>query len=168
MWKKAADLVNTLQSQGKTPQEIINKLCEVADRYRDRTKAQSQDIKDLKEKHAQLMKDTGRIIQATVGHIQCYGSMRVVWYKSRPYSYHGGGVWKPVDIDSLGNRWTDKYHRGKYKVWIEIHEEDRDVVCRGITAGFLKGMTCITLDLSTQRQMFLNTGDEVTVTKVRK
>lgn len=167
-WERAEDLAITLLGNGRSEGEVIKKLCETTDRYRGRAKDYSDRLSDLKAQMIQLKKECGRIIQVEVDMIQCYVFKRVVWYMGRPYEYSTNKIWKPIDRSQIERKWPHKTHYGKFKVWVEIHEDDRDVICKGVTMGFVNGMTCITLDPQTQPKMHLNRGDEVTVTKVRK
>lgn len=164
-WERAEDLAITLLGKGRSEGEVIKKLCETTDRYRGRAKEYSDKLAELKKEIIQLKKDAGQIIQVSVEMIQHYGFKKVVWYNGKAYRYSSNGIWVAM---KKPEHWPDLTYYGSYKVWIELNESDRDVVCKGVTVGFIKGMTCITLDPETQRKMFLNSGDEVTVTKVRK
>lgn len=165
VWERAEDLAVTLLGKGRSEGEVIKKLCETTDRYRGRYKECSDKLTELKKEIIQLKKDAGQIIQISVEMIQHYGFQKVVWYNGKAYRYSSNGVWVAM---KKPEHWPDLTYYGSYKVWIELHESDRDVVCKGVTKGFVNGMTCITLEPETQRKMFLNSGDEVTVTKVRK
>lgn len=167
-WGTAESLVVTLRDQRVSDKEIIQRLCKVADRYRDRSEQHSKCISGLRKELIDSKKESGRIIQVTVDSMQTYGYHKVVWYRSQAYTYHGNGVWRPVRRGFTENRWPDEVSYAKYKVWIEVAEQDRDIVCSGKVTGFLKDMTCITLDPETQRKMYLGHGDKVVVTKVRK
>ncbi len=167
-WEKAEDLAITLLGNGRSEGEVIKKLCEVTDRHRYRAKEYSDKLSDVKDQLIQLKKVCGRIIQIEVEMIQRYDFRKVVWYKSRPYEYSTKGIWTPINRIKVSERWPDATQYGKFKVWIELDQRDRDVICKGVTMGFIKGMTCIELDSETQSKMHLNHGDEVTVTKVRK
>lgn len=167
-WEKAEELVTVLRGQGKSDKEIISKLIQTTDRYRESSKRSSDRLSEVKQELIQLKKDCGRIIQVEVDKIQRYGFRKVVWYKGKPYQYRTKRIWTPIPYLEVPNIWPDETQYGKIKVWIELHEDNRDVICKGITMGFVNGMTCISLDSQTQPKMYLNHGDEVTVTKVRK
>lgn len=168
VWERAEDLAITLLGNGRSEGEVIKKLCETTDRYRGRAKEYSDKLSDLKDQMIQLKKECGRIIQIEVDMIQYYGFRKVVWYAGKPYEYSTKRIWTPVERNHIECRMPRATHYGSFKVWIELDEKDRDVICKGVTMGFVNGMTCINLDPQTQPKMYLNHGDEVTVTKVRK
>lgn len=165
-WESTRELAVILAKKGKPPEEIITKLCEVADRFKDRASGYSKRVEALRKELKQLMKDSGRLVQVKVDMIQYYNNTVVIWYKSRPYFYAGGGIWKPVQDGMMDNRWPNSTQYGKMKVWIEIDPRDRIPVSDGVIKGFVNGMTCITLEPGSQRKACLNINDKVVLAKV--
>lgn len=167
-WGKAEESVAILRERGLSTEQILDKICVSLDIARRSNNEYIQRNSSLEADVLELKKSVGRIVKVKVHMIQTYDHMRVVWHNSKPYRYSHNGVWKSIDRGSLLRRYPKKTVKGLFSVWVELDEQDLDVVCEGTVDGFLRGMTCITLDKDTQRKMYLNTGDQVKVTKVRK
>lgn len=79
-WDKGKDLVGILRKQGKPEEQIISKLCETTDRYRnyykrstDRNAELKKQILDLRIKHKELF----------------YVGVDIIWFDEweKPYAY---------------------------------------------------------------------------------
>lgn len=89
-WNIARDLVEILRKQGKTEEQIISKLCETTDRYKNYYKVGINNNKNLKEKLLDLRIRHKELFYVTVDGIWLdEWEKTYVYWKNNSYVYNG-------------------------------------------------------------------------------